>query len=246
MVRGGHQRGSGLGTVQGQRQQALPDRRRCPDRARAPVRVQVQLPEPQVPVQARAGAAAPVVGRLDARWGTASHRSGPGSGCAGRTERAEEEAAGTATARIADPAAAERRAARRAERIAAGASELEQRLTDLLCGGIARPNSAGYGAWNEAAARMVDAQAPGLAARVRELGAVASSGAGLAGRGCWRSARSCICWPRAGWTGAVVRAAARDGARAGGRDDRGGGAAAAPSPRDRWLVLAQTTPRRGS
>ncbi|WNI22931.1 SWIM zinc finger family protein [Streptomyces sp. ITFR-16] len=78
----------------------------------------------------------------------------------------------------ADPAAARRRAERRAERIGGGAQELEQRLTDLLRGGLAAAEQAGYGLWEETAARMVDAQAPGLAGRVRELGAIPASGPG--------------------------------------------------------------------
>lgn len=78
----------------------------------------------------------------------------------------------------ADPEAARRRAERRAERVTAGATELEQRLSDLLRGGIAAAEQTGYGLWEETAARMVDAQAPGLAARVRELGAIPSSGPG--------------------------------------------------------------------
>ena len=41
-----------------------------------------------------------------------------------------------------------------------------------------RAEQAGYGLWEETAARMVDAQAPGLAARVRELGAIPASGPG--------------------------------------------------------------------
>ncbi|WP_282503783.1 hypothetical protein [Streptomyces rhizoryzae] len=84
-------------------------------------------------------------------------------------------------------AAARRRAERRLERIAAGATELEQRLEDLLHTGLSAalrtdgdgsgPGGAGSaGAWDETAARMVDAQAPGLAARARELGSVAGSG----------------------------------------------------------------------
>ncbi|MFI0237038.1 SWIM zinc finger family protein [Streptomyces sp. NPDC016845] len=74
--------------------------------------------------------------------------------------------------------AAQRRAERRAQRITAGATELEQRLTDLLRGGLAQAEQAGYGLWEETAARMVDAQAPGLAARVRELGTIPASGPG--------------------------------------------------------------------
>ncbi|MDG9705609.1 SWIM zinc finger family protein [Streptomyces sp. DH37] len=83
------------------------------------------------------------------------------------------------------PEAARRRAERRAARIAAGATELEQRLADLLRGGLAGTEGAGrsgYAVWDETAARMVDAQAPGLAARVRELGAVPGSGPGWPSR----------------------------------------------------------------
>lgn len=74
--------------------------------------------------------------------------------------------------------AAAKRAARRAARITAGATELERRLADLVRGGLASAGRSGYGLWEETAARMVDAQAPGLASRVRELGAVPGSGAG--------------------------------------------------------------------
>ncbi|MBW8820225.1 MAG: SWIM zinc finger family protein, partial [Streptomyces sp.] len=99
----------------------------------------------------------------------------------GRRQRAQEKrtagAAGSAAGSV-DPEAARRRAERRAVRITAGATELEQRLTDLLRGGLAGAEQAGYGMWEETAARMVDAQAPGLAARVRELGAIPSSGPG--------------------------------------------------------------------
>ncbi|MET9348214.1 SWIM zinc finger family protein [Streptomyces termitum] len=76
----------------------------------------------------------------------------------------------------ADPAAARRRAERRAARITAGAEELERRLADLVRGGLAAAGRPGPGPWEETAARMVDAQAPGLAARVRELGALPGSG----------------------------------------------------------------------
>ncbi|MFJ7127761.1 SWIM zinc finger family protein [Streptomyces sp. NPDC098101] len=78
----------------------------------------------------------------------------------------------------ADPVAARRRAERRAARITSGTRELERRLTDLLRGGLAAAGQTGYGLWEETAARMVDAQAPGLAGRVRELGAIPGSGPG--------------------------------------------------------------------
>ncbi|MEU4349867.1 SWIM zinc finger family protein [Streptomyces sp. NPDC023838] len=98
-----------------------------------------------------------------------------------RRERAEKKgdgAASPAEARTADPEAARRRAEKRAERVTAGASELEQRLEDLLRVGLAAAERPGYGLWEETAARMVDAQAPGLAGRVRELGAIPGSGPG--------------------------------------------------------------------
>ncbi|WLQ35805.1 SWIM zinc finger family protein [Streptomyces castrisilvae] len=98
---------------------------------------------------------------------------------AGRRDRAEAKARPAAGGDgPADPVAARKRAERRAERIGGGARELEQRLTDLLRGGLASVEQAGYGLWEETAARMVDAQAPGLAGRVRELGSVAASGPG--------------------------------------------------------------------
>ncbi|MCT7355709.1 SWIM zinc finger family protein, partial [Streptomyces sp. 15-116A] len=100
---------------------------------------------------------------------------------AGRRMRVEEkrtDGPSAAPAGSADPEAARRRAERRAERVTAGAAELEQRLADLLRGGLASAEQAGYGLWEETAARMVDAQAQGLAARVRELGAIPGTGPG--------------------------------------------------------------------
>lgn len=102
-----------------------------------------------------------------------------GQWLAGRRKRAEDKRSpAPAAAAPADPEAARRRAEKRAERITAGVTELEQRLGDLLRGGTAAAEQAGYGMWEETAARMVDAQAPGLAARVRELGAIPASGPG--------------------------------------------------------------------
>ncbi|WP_116427234.1 SWIM zinc finger family protein [Streptomyces spongiicola] len=134
-----------------------------------------------------------------------------------------------------DPGAARRRAERRAARITAGARELEQRLADLLRGGLASAAQSGYGPWEETAARMVDAQAPGLAARVRELGALAGSGQGWPARLLEESALVHLldrAWleidrlpePLA----AVVRTRVGLTATAGG-----------PAVRDDWLVLAQ-------
>ncbi|MEU9285901.1 SWIM zinc finger family protein [Streptomyces sp. NPDC048275] len=156
----------------------------------------------------------------------------------GRRKRAEEkrttgEASGTASP--SDPEAARRRTERRAERITAGAEELERRLADLLRGGLAAAEQAGYGQWEETAARMVDAQAPGLAARVRELGAIPFSGAG------WpvRLLEECALLHLLdqGW---LRRERLPDGLAATVRSRVGlPGSADGPPVRDRWLVLAQ-------
>ncbi|MDO0935721.1 SWIM zinc finger family protein [Streptomyces sp. DG2A-72] len=157
---------------------------------------------------------------------------------AGRRRRTEEKrAAGPtgATSGPGDPEAARRRAERRAERVTAGASELEQRLADLLRGGLAGAEQAGYGLWEETAARMVDAQAPGLASRVRELGAVPASGPG------WpvRLLEECALlhlldqgWLRRERLPEELAATVRS---------RIGLPASADGPpvRDRWLILAQ-------
>ncbi|MFE2541284.1 SWIM zinc finger family protein [Actinacidiphila glaucinigra] len=138
-----------------------------------------------------------------------------------------------------DREAARRRAERRAGRVAAGATELERRLADLLRGGLAGADREGYGRWEETAARMVDAQAPGLASRVRELGALAGSGGDwpsrlleetallhLLARGCLR--QEALPGPLA----ATVRS------RVGFTVDSAE-LLAGPTVRDRWLVLAR-------
>ncbi|MDO0912375.1 SWIM zinc finger family protein [Streptomyces sp. DT2A-34] len=156
----------------------------------------------------------------------------------GRRQRTEEKqtagASGSASG-SGDPEAARRRAERRAMRVTAGATELEQRLADLLRGGLAGAEQAGYGPWEETAARMVDAQAPGLAARVRDLGAIPASGPG------WpvRLLEECALLHLLdqGWLG---RERLPDGLAATVRSRIGLPASAdSPPVRDRWLVLAQ-------
>ncbi|TGZ16082.1 hypothetical protein DV517_10550 [Streptomyces sp. S816] len=153
---------------------------------------------------------------------------------AGRRERAEDKRPDSGGG-AADPEAARRRAERRAERVTAGATELEQRLADLLRGGLAAAEQAGYGLWEETAARMVDAQAPGLAARVRELGAIPASGAGWPARLLEECALVHLLdqgWLRRDRLPEPLAATVRS---------RLGLPAPADGPpeRDRWLVLAQ-------
>jgi SWIM zinc finger len=78
----------------------------------------------------------------------------------------------------ADPAAAQRRAEQREARVASGLTELDRWLCDQVRQGLAVSQRSGYRHWDDIAARMVDAQAPGLAERLRALAAVPYSGPG--------------------------------------------------------------------
>ncbi len=82
----------------------------------------------------------------------------------------------------ADPAAAFRRAAQREARVVSGLAELDRWLCDQVRQGLAASPRAGYAHWDDIAARMIDAQASGLAERLRGLAAVPHSGPGWDGR----------------------------------------------------------------
>jgi hypothetical protein len=82
----------------------------------------------------------------------------------------------------ADPEAAQRRAEQREQRVNAGLDELDRWLLDQVRAGLAHTPRAGYQHWDTIAARMVDAQAGGLAERLRALAAVPHSGPGWEGR----------------------------------------------------------------
>ncbi|WP_327284991.1 MULTISPECIES: SWIM zinc finger family protein [unclassified Streptomyces] len=153
---------------------------------------------------------------------------------AGRAAKAAR--AASAAEGPADEGAAKIRAERRAARISAGVTELEQRLEDVLRGGLAGQQQAGYAPWEETAARMVDAQAPGLAARVRELGTIPSCGPGWPARMLEEGALLHLL--NRGWLGLAglpqpLAATVRS------RVGLPGSAAEGEVVRDRWLVLAQ-------
>jgi hypothetical protein len=73
-------------------------------------------------------------------------------------------------------AAAAARAAAREQRVADGLADLDRWLADQVAGGLARVAQDPYGWAETAATRMVDAQAPGVAAWLRRLPAVVASG----------------------------------------------------------------------
>ncbi len=92
---------------------------------------------------------------------------------AGRAKRAEtrqkREEAGTA-APPPDPEAKAKRAEKREARVSDGIAQLELWLADIVSQGLAAARAQPPAFWQQMAARLVDAQAPGLARRVGELG----------------------------------------------------------------------------
>jgi hypothetical protein len=96
-----------------------------------------------------------------------------------RTQRAErqerKQTAADGAAAPADPQAAARREAARLQRMADGMTELECWMADRLRQGLAQlPGQPEI--WDAMAARMVDAQLPGLAYRLRRIGADMDAG----------------------------------------------------------------------
>ncbi|HEU5471429.1 MAG TPA: SWIM zinc finger family protein [Actinophytocola sp.] len=75
-----------------------------------------------------------------------------------------------------DEVAAQRRQARRADRVAAGVAELDGWLADQARRGLGTLERGGWATFAAVAARMVDAQAPGLAAGLRRAGEAAGRG----------------------------------------------------------------------
>ncbi len=75
-----------------------------------------------------------------------------------------------------DRAAQAKRHAQRLAKIQQGMAELSLWLEDLTRNGLGSAQAATYGYWDDAAARMVDAQAPGAARMLREMGGLPASG----------------------------------------------------------------------
>jgi hypothetical protein len=98
----------------------------------------------------------------------------------GRQQRQakKQEKAAEGAASITDPEAQAKRHEKRAQKVDAGVGELRQWLEDLVRRGLATVPEMAYGQWDQVAARMVDAQAAGLARRVQLMAGTAHSGAG--------------------------------------------------------------------
>jgi hypothetical protein len=93
-----------------------------------------------------------------------------------RSARAEARAASDAArpTRTPDPAAAAKRLAERMALMDGGMDDFARWLTDLARSGTAAARHQSYAWWDATAARLVDAQLPGLAEDVRSVGGVVS------------------------------------------------------------------------
>lgn len=77
---------------------------------------------------------------------------------------------------LADPEAQAKRAEKRETKIQTGLIDLDLWLRDLMRQGLATAQSQPYSFWDQPAARMVDAQAPALARRLREMASLPHGG----------------------------------------------------------------------
>jgi hypothetical protein len=100
---------------------------------------------------------------------------------AGRASRAGRAAAAAGPPATADKEAAARRAGQRRARVAAGLAELDMWLRDQVRAGLSAASD-GYRHVEPIAARMVDAQAPEVAAALRGIAGIPASGDGWPGR----------------------------------------------------------------
>ncbi len=94
----------------------------------------------------------------------------------GRDSRAEKKATRAASDKPVDEKAQAKRRENREQKVKAGVEELSLWLADIARTGFAELPGKPYRYWMDLAARMVDAQAPGLAGRMRSLGNLVARG----------------------------------------------------------------------
>jgi len=90
-------------------------------------------------------------------------------------EKREKPKAAAKEEKAPDPQAQAKRAAQRHERVLEGLSALELWMNDAVRSGLADLESRGTAPWEQQASRLVDAQAPSLATRMRALATIAGA-----------------------------------------------------------------------
>jgi hypothetical protein len=93
-----------------------------------------------------------------------------------RQAKQQTKQAETLKAAIADPEAQAKRIAKRTKKVDGGVAELRQWMADLMRRGLATAPTMTYRDWEQVAARMVDAQAAGLARRVQAMAGIPNTG----------------------------------------------------------------------
>jgi len=129
----------------------------------------------------------------------------------------------------------------RAARIGAGMEELDLWLRDLVRQGLASAQSRPFRYWDDVAARMVDAQAPGVGSQVRRMAGIVRSGDGWPGRLLVQAGRLHLlaqAWSRFDSLPAEIQADLRTVAGWSWTSEEV--LAAGPPLRDRWQVVART------
>lgn len=101
---------------------------------------------------------------------------------AARSHRIKQQAEQAKPQQATDPVAQAKRSAARQQKVSAGVQELRLWLADRIRQGLATVPQESYQLWDTVAARMVDAQAPGLARQLRECAGVANTGSGWSDR----------------------------------------------------------------
>jgi hypothetical protein len=145
-----------------------------------------------------------------------------------------------------DEEAQARRAQKRAERVDEGLAALDLWLADLVRTGLAGIADRGAELWESQAARLVDAQAPGIAARVRRVGEIPRSAPDWGKRVLVELGRIALlteAYRRAGALDAALQDDVRSLVGWTLRDDEVIARGAAVD--DRWLVIGQRTEDEG-
>jgi hypothetical protein len=160
---------------------------------------------------------------------------------AGRSERTEKKAerAKAAPEKPVDAEAQARRAAERTSRVQDGVRECRDWIEDLIRRGLAAAQSEPTSSWERVAARMVDAQAPGLARMIREAAASVSSGEGWQARTLDRLGRLNLLLRAAERLEHLPASLAGDARVALGWTQKKEEALAGEAVADRWCILGQ-------
>ena len=128
------------------------------------------LPEPQIPVQAWAWPAVAV--RPPDQFTQAEEPEWVTAWLAKRTEKAEKKEQKAKSETPVDEAAQAKRQEKRHQKVLGGISDLEVWMKDLVRNGFLNVPERAYTLFDNMARRMVDAQAPGLAGRLRAMEAI--------------------------------------------------------------------------